>query len=121
MPQIHFTENLQNSLTEPQRSVITDSLNAQLTKDGTLPNDTLTLGAFFDAQGLPCPMPLLKAKVALRTLTAQESLYLLASDGNSQTDIAAFCQKNALAMRTWTTTHAQTSATIFHFIITKNV
>lgn len=68
--------------------------------------------AFFDACGLSCPMPLLKAKVALRTVADGCSLYLIASDKNSQTDLVAFCQKQGLDVQTWTEDD-------HHFIITK--
>lgn len=72
------------------------------------------INAFFDARGLACPMPLLKAKVSLRTLAGSESLYLVASDKNSQTDLVAYCQKNNLAVQTWVS-----EGELYHFIITK--
>lgn len=45
-----------------------------------------------DASGLPCPMPLLKLKQALHGLAANNSVLLIATDPNSQTDIIRFCQ-----------------------------
>lgn len=74
--------------------------------------------AVLDVQGLACPMPLLKAKVALRSMTDGQALYLLASDKNSQTDLYAFCQKHHHTVQTWTA--ECTNGTIFHFIIIKN-
>lgn len=68
--------------------------------------------AFFDARGLACPMPLLKAKVALRTVADGKSLYLIATDKNSQTDLVAFCQKQGLQVQSW-------ADDVYHFIITK--
>lgn len=68
---------------------------------------------FFDARGLSCPMPLLKAKVALRSVPDGGGLYLLASDKNSQTDLIAFCQKQGLLVQTWTQEDTH------HFIIIK--
>lgn len=68
--------------------------------------------AFFDARGLACPMPLLKAKVALRTVADGKSLYLIATDKNSQTDLVAFCQKQGLQVQSW-------ADDAYHFIITK--
>ncbi|WP_350561188.1 sulfurtransferase TusA family protein [Psychrobacter sp. CAL346-MNA-CIBAN-0220] len=87
-----------------------------------------------DGRGLACPMPLLKTKVALRNVAIGESLYVVATDPNSQADILAFCQQtqkiattdNLLLMVNQTTNGSsigslstQTFDTIFHFIITK--
>lgn len=68
----------------------------------------------FDARGLSCPMPLLKAKVALRGVPDGKGLYLIASDKNSQTDLVAFCQKQALTVQTWA------DDGVYHFIIIKS-
>ena len=81
-----------------------------------LPADAVT--QFFDARGIPCPMPLLKAKVALRSVAPDQALYLLASDKNSQTDLVAFCQKNHYRVHTWLT-QTSDSGVIYHFIIQK--
>lgn len=78
-----------------------------------------TISAFFDARGMPCPMPLLKAKIALRSVADGESLYLVASDKNSQTDLVAFCQKNHMEVQTWQGGDAHNAENCFHFIITK--
>lgn len=78
--------------------------------------DISNIAAFFDARGLACPMPLLKAKVALKSVPEQRALYLLASDKNSQTDLVAFCQKNHFGVQTW----QSGTAAIYHFIITKS-
>ncbi|WFF38073.1 sulfurtransferase TusA family protein [Moraxella nasibovis] len=78
------------------------------------------LGAYFDARGMPCPMPLLKAKIALRSVADGESLYLVASDKNSQTDLVAFCQKQGHEVVTWQSdTQPHNTENFFHFIITK--
>ena len=45
-----------------------------------------------DARGLPCPMPLLRAKLALNGMAAGKVLQVLATDAGSQRDIASFCQ-----------------------------
>lgn len=78
-----------------------------------------TIGAFFDARGMPCPMPLLKAKIALRSVADGESLYLVASDKNSQTDLIAFCQKDRMDVQTWQSGDVHNTENCFHFIITK--
>ena len=75
---------------------------------------------FFDARGLPCPMPLLKAKINLRQVAGGKALYLVASDPNSQTDLLAFCQKNALTVHNWHSLNPDnTTQTVYHFIIQK--
>lgn len=43
-----------------------------------------------DARGLNCPLPLLKARQALRDMTAGETLLVLATDAGSWRDFAAF-------------------------------
>ena len=45
-----------------------------------------------DARGLSCPMPLLKAKLALNGLASGHVLKVLATDTGSQRDIGSFCQ-----------------------------
>lgn len=85
----------------------------------------LTLSALVDGRGMACPMPLLKTKVALRSVQPSESVYILATDPNSQTDLAAFCQQAGLKMVLSTTTNegsadgSEKLDTIFHLIITK--
>lgn len=87
-----------------------------------------------DGRGLACPMPLLKTKVALREVNANEALYVVATDPNSQADITAFCAQtrqnpnaetllllvNQATDSTSISDNSQSSTdTIFHFIITK--
>lgn len=85
----------------------------------------LTISALVDGRGLACPMPLLKTKVALRSLQPSESVYVLATDPNSQNDLAAFCQQSGLELSFSTVTAEAGSGglekldTIFHLIITK--
>ncbi|HZJ92978.1 MAG TPA: sulfurtransferase TusA family protein [Thiopseudomonas sp.] len=45
-----------------------------------------------DAQGLACPMPLLKAKLALNTLPIGAVLKVWATDAGSQRDFRSFAQ-----------------------------
>ncbi len=102
--------------------------------DARSAHTAVTIKRMVDGRGLACPMPLLKTKVALRDIKVGESLYVVATDANSQADIAAFCQQmtriNAadsvfllLNQRTDSiatdSTYARTYDTIFHFIITK--
>lgn len=45
-----------------------------------------------DAQGLSCPLPLLKAKLALNQLQVGESLTVLATDAGSVRDFETFAR-----------------------------
>lgn len=45
-----------------------------------------------DARGLACPLPLLRAKVALNGMNAGQVLYLSATDAGSQRDITRFAE-----------------------------
>lgn len=45
-----------------------------------------------DARGLGCPLPLLRAKVALNGMEAGQLLYLTATDAGSQRDITRFAE-----------------------------
>lgn len=52
----------------------------------------LPVDAELDARGLLCPLPLLKAKQALRTLQAGQVLRVLATDGGSVRDFQAYAR-----------------------------
>ena len=77
----------------------------------TDPMDSHTL----DAQGLLCPLPVLKARKALKAMAAGEILEVLATDPGAVKDFAAFCR---------TTGHelvaSSESAGIFRFAIRKS-
>ena len=47
--------------------------------------------ASLDARGLNCPLPVLKAKKAMRPLAGGEVLEVLATDPGSVPDFEAFC------------------------------
>jgi len=53
---------------------------------------TLPVGSEVDARELRCPLPLLKAKQALRNLPEGTLLRVLATDAGSVRDFQAFCQ-----------------------------
>jgi tRNA 2-thiouridine synthesizing protein A len=44
-----------------------------------------------DTSGLKCPLPVLKAKKALRALDAGERLHVTATDPNALNDVPAYC------------------------------
>ena len=45
-----------------------------------------------DAKGLNCPLPILKAKKALKDVPTGETLEILATDPGSVADFEAFCR-----------------------------
>ena len=46
-----------------------------------------------DARGLNCPLPILRAKKALNTLTAGQTLRIIATDPGSVKDFEAFAKQ----------------------------
>jgi len=46
-----------------------------------------------DAKGLNCPLPILKAKVALNNMQAGEILYVEATDSHATIDFEAYCAR----------------------------
>ena len=107
--------------------------NNNTTESAAITDASVLIKNMVDGRGLACPMPLLKTKVALRTINHGESLYVVATDPNSQADILAFCQHTqqsdtqALTLILNEVTHSMVdnqmdtpkTDTIFHFIITK--
>lgn len=105
--------------------------------DSEVDQSTVNIKRMVDGRGMACPMPLLKTKVALRDVATAESLYVVATDPNSQADITAFCRQTQQAAHGDTlllTVNEMTGGqtvnganglpkqppdTIFHFIITK--
>lgn len=47
-----------------------------------------------DATGLNCPLPLLKAKKELATMTTGQQLYVIATDPGSLPDFTAFAEQS---------------------------
>ncbi len=45
-----------------------------------------------DTSGLNCPLPVLKARKALSTMTAGQTLHLTVTDPGANKDIPAFCK-----------------------------
>ena len=111
--------------------------NVKLNDNSGLTQTTIQIKDIVDGRGLACPMPLLKTKVALRQVAAGESLYVVATDPNSQADITAFCAQSQkmdtanpllLLISQVTISNSEKAIatkpkdfidTIYHFIITK--
>lgn len=109
-----FDELLNHALTADDKAMIGQSLHWAKHEHIISDEELHQVSQFFDARGMPCPMPLLKAKIALRSVGAGEALYLIASDKNSQTDLVAYCQKNGLKVVTW---GQEQGGAVFHFWI----
>ncbi|MBB3106692.1 TusA-related sulfurtransferase [Psychrobacter luti] len=146
---MHLSETVLDTLPEAKQQPIRQLLkllpadtfsstdNCKTSASAELTHETIIIKDMVDGRGLACPMPLLKTKVALRHVAAGESLYVVATDPNSQADITAFCEQNqktdtvnplllvvnqatAASSEEATATQSKYSVdTIYHFIITK--
>jgi len=56
------------------------------------------MSALLDARGLRCPLPVLKARKALKDVAPGGELTVLASDPASPKDFAAFCETTGCVM-----------------------
>lgn len=74
--------------------------------------DLLPLSAFVDGRGLKCPLPLLKVKIALKTMADKTYLYVIANDQNAGTDLGYFCQKQGHQITHWQDDHGNFNALI---------
>lgn len=52
----------------------------------------MNVDKILDAKGLNCPLPILKAKKALKDLEAGQILEILSTDAGSVADFEAFCR-----------------------------
>lgn len=55
---------------------------------------TISADIELDLSGLMCPMPLLKAKLALNQMTAAQVLKVVATDPSSEKDFQLFAQQS---------------------------
>lgn len=56
------------------------------------------VAAELDATGLKCPMPVLRARRALKPLDTGQILRMLADDPAAQKDVPAFCETTGHAL-----------------------
>ena len=63
-------------------------MNQQISNQGIRPDQRL------DAKGLNCPLPVLKAKVALNKMQPGEVLYVEATDPHATIDFEAYCARS---------------------------
>lgn len=87
------------------------------TDESVLQNFTKMVQHYVNGKNLACPMPLLKLKMALKNTDVGNSVYLTATDPNSQTDIGAFCQHANLECFVVKT---EQDSEIFHILVQKN-
>jgi len=57
------------------------------------PDNQLKFDQYLDAKGLNCPLPILKTKVLLNKMQADEVLLVEATDPHSQVDFEAYCAR----------------------------
>ena len=55
--------------------------------------DNIKINQRLDAKGLNCPLPVLKAKLALNKMQAGEILYVETTDPHSTIDFEAYCAR----------------------------
>ncbi len=65
-----------------------------------------------DLKGLSCPLPVLRANKALRTVAPGERLRVLATDRASVADFHAYCRETGHALVAWSE-----EAGVFSFVI----
>lgn len=111
---LSMTHTLFDTIDTAEQPLFEQALTQAIATHGL---DITVVSHFFDARNLPCPMPLLKAKLSLRSVADGKALYLIATDKNSQHDLVAFCQKNGYTVHAWQS--EQADAMIYHFIIKK--
>lgn len=61
-------------------------------------SDAATADQELDASGLKCPLPVLKARKAMKTMAAGEVLGVLSTDPSSLQDFPAFCETTGHAL-----------------------
>jgi tRNA 2-thiouridine synthesizing protein A len=67
-----------------------------------------------DVKGMACPLPVLRANRALRSLPAGERLRVLATDRAAVADFQAFCRETGHALLAWSE-----DSGVFSFVIRK--
>jgi tRNA 2-thiouridine synthesizing protein A len=65
-----------------------------------------------DAKGLNCPLPILKARKALKDVAAGETLEILSTDPGSVADFEAFCRQTGNELL-----ESSTDDSVYRFLI----
>jgi tRNA 2-thiouridine synthesizing protein A len=79
-----------------------------------LSHETLASDLEVDARGLNCPLPILRTKKALNTMTSGQLLKVLATDPGSMRDFQAFAKQSGNELLS-----AVEQDREFHFLIRK--
>ena len=69
-----------------------------------------------DAKGMPCPLPILKAKRALKDVPVGGVLEVWATDPGSTADFEAFCRSQGHTLRAYD----EPDAGVFRFLIERH-
>lgn len=56
-------------------------------------DNNISFDEYLDAKGLNCPLPILKTKVLLNKMPAEQVLKVEATDPHSQVDFEAYCAR----------------------------
>ncbi len=83
-----------------------------------MPPTFLSAVVLVDARGLSCPMPLLKAKLALNQCQAGEQVRVLATDAGSVRDFHSFADLSAHTLVLFRE-HTDESPSYFEYILQK--
>ena len=67
-----------------------------------------------DLKGLKCPLPVLRAKKALKALNPGDTLEVMATDPGSVKDFPAFCDTTGNTLETW-----HESDGVYRFVLRK--
>jgi len=67
-----------------------------------------------DVKGMNCPLPVLRANKALRSLAAGDRLRVLATDRAAVADFQAFCRETGHSLLAWSE-----ESGVFSFVIRK--
>jgi tRNA 2-thiouridine synthesizing protein A len=76
------------------------------------PQDTSMSETLLDMKGTNCPIPVLRANRALRSMAPGERLRVLATDRASVADFQAFCRETGHALLAWSEENG-----VFSFVI----
>ncbi|GAB5469533.1 MAG: sulfurtransferase TusA family protein [Rhodospirillales bacterium] len=74
----------------------------------------MTASHHLDARGLKCPLPVLKARRALKALAAGERLEVVASDPSAPQDFRSFCETTGHRL-----VESGETDGLFHFLLEK--
>jgi tRNA 2-thiouridine synthesizing protein A len=69
-----------------------------------------------DVKGMNCPLPVLRANRALRTMAGGDKLRVLATDRAAVADFHAFCRETGHALIAWSEENG-----VFSFVIRRRV